>query len=139
MEKGEFIEEASGAAFRVEVYKNLSYKYPKEPKSKSKKKVTVERMQEIAAVQTEVSKKVPGVLPAWVVGEMIVMPTAPGTRLDRLPKEEREKALAAKDVLLKKIAECGYVLKDMGARNLFWSEGQLYPIDWHLMKKAEEA
>ncbi len=139
MNLGKFIKSTHGAVFNVDIYENYVIKRPRErPK---KPKISVEQMEEIAAIQTKLSEHIKNVLPAWVDNGAMYMPTAPGILVKDLPQEQRLKIDKRKESILKEIRKFGYELKDFNAKNMFYEEetDMIYAIDFHLCKKIKEA
>ncbi len=129
-----------GASFEAFVFKDFVVKVPKKRKHWSN-----ERMDQMIEVQNMLSAVVDGVLPCYRFGDVLVAPKAPGKRLDkieksdRMEKKEHIKSLRAK--ILSEIEEHGYILKDVGSRNIFYDEetDKIYLYDFNnIVEKPQE-
>lgn len=129
-----FILDESGYYFTVLIFNDYVVKIPKKDLVKD-----VEELKFIADTQTELAEHVNGVLPCWLIENVLVMPKAKGRRADAcLSKKAHIKGL--KMEILSKIKDMGYELKDTGSRNMFYDEAedQVYMIDFHAVKVLDE-
>ncbi len=122
----------SGVYFTVLVFQDYVIKIPKKDKVKD-----IEALKFISDTQTHVSEHVNGVLPCWLIENVLVMPTAKGTRSDQR-KDKNEHIKKLKKEILAQINDLGYTLSDTGSRNTFYDEeqDQVYMIDFHAVKKG---
>lgn len=125
-----FTLDETGVYFSVLVFQDYVVKIPKKEMG-----MEVEQLKFIAEAQTELAEHVNGVLPCWMIENVLIMPKAKGRRADAcLSKKAHIKALKAE--ILHKIKDLGYELRDTGARNMFYDEAedQVYMIDFHAVR-----
>lgn len=121
-----------GKFFTVLIFDDYVIKFPKSNTCKDKD------MDRIAKFQTELSRKVNGVLPCTKVDNVLVMPKSPGKRTDeyrgaKLKNHIRHLVSRKK----KEIEMLGYKISDLSWKNCFYDEenDQLYIIDLHKLEK----
>jgi len=122
----------SGVYFKVYVFQYFVVKVPKHKRFKDLK-----ALQYIAEAQTYLSQHVEGVLPCYLMGKWLVMPTAPGKRGDAFSDNKWECIKQKRDEIVSQIREHGYTLGDVGKKNVFYDEREdkVYIIDFHPVKK----
>ncbi len=125
-------EVAKGAYFTVIMFDDYVIKVPTQEETKQE-----ERLEEIAALQTEIAAKIPGVLPCCKVGPVLIMPRAPGVRVDLLPNKTRRRANALRDRKLEEIRRIGYDLDGGGNFNIHYDvdADEIYLLDFHTVRK----
>ncbi len=124
-----FTIDESGVYFTVLVFEDYVVKIPKKDKVKQ-----VSELKFISDSQTKLSD-IKGVLPCWLIENVLVMPKAKGKRSDQYP-EKKAHIKALRNEILEKIKGKGYELRDTGQRNMFYDEeqDQVYMIDFHAIK-----
>jgi len=137
---GQLRDLARGAVCIVGIYDTHVVKYRRYEQRKRTFKMTTPKMYETIEVQSYLSQHVPGCLPAWTEErrgeEVIVMPRAPGEICNRKLLEQsplKEKL----ERLVEDIRNLGYEPRDIKGRNLFHKDGELYLVDYHLVKKSK--
>ncbi len=125
----------SGVYFTVLVFEDYVVKIPKKDKVKD-----VQELKFIADTQTKVSEHVDGVLPCWLIDNVLIMPKAPGKRADEFP-DKKTYFKNMKQKILSQIKDLGYDLRDTGMKNMFYDESQdqIYMIDFHAVRKIDKA
>ncbi len=121
----------TGVYFTVLVFEDYVIKIPKKDKVKD-----VKELKFISDTQTEVSKHVDGILPCWLIENVLIMPKSPGKRTDEFSAGEKQKFKQIKNQILEQIKTLGYDLRDTGMKNMFYDkdQDQLYIIDFHAVR-----
>ncbi len=132
---GDFVVE-KGSHFLVLVFEDEDYviKIPKLPEYKK-----IQRLDFIAYWQTYLSQNIKGVLPCYRVRNYLVMPKAPGVRMDKLPTMTlRNQVHSTARELAKRIKKFGFLLTDLSDENIFYDkkEKQVWLIDFSTGKKV---
>ena len=119
-----------GAAFSVLVFDEYVIKVPRKNKYFT-------QLKDLAKLQNILAEKVDGILPCEIHSNCLVMPTAPGVRVDKLDDKTKRRAKQLADEMGKEIIKAGYKPKDMGENNTFYDEKEdkLYFVDLHLVRR----
>jgi len=123
----------TGVYFTVLIFDDYVVKIPKRDKVKD-----INMLKFISDSQTELSEKVNGVLPCWLIEGVLIMPKAKGKRSDH-HKDKKEHIKALRQEILDQIKSFGYELKDHGFKNMFYDEeqDQVYMIDFHAIRTSK--
>ncbi len=124
-----------GASFEAFVFKDFVVKVPKK-----RKHWPDERLDRMIAIQNYLAERVEGVLPCYRFGEVLVAPRAPGKRADRLDKDTWQHIETLRDRIVTEIQEHGYILKDLGERNVFYDHktDEVYLYDFNNIEEKEK-
>ncbi len=117
-----------GSYFDVEIVKGLVIKTPKQrPVQKP------ERLEFIVAVQNYLAEHIDNILPCCLCDGKIIMPVAPGVRLDKCEVELGAKRSRFTKVMKRRIGQLGYEIFDYSSQNIFYDEhnDKFYLIDLH--------
>jgi len=131
MKAPDFTLEQAGDYFVVLVFDDYVIKVSRN------KNTSKERLKAIAEIQTQASEQIPGILPCYYREGALVMPKAPGIRVDKIKCPEKLKHInRQKDHIVSQVKALGYDIHDSRKANLFYDEenDQLYIIDFHLAK-----
>jgi len=123
-----------GSRFTVVLFDDYDWvlKVPKDKRAQ-------ERIGTIVEAQQYLSDRVDGILPAYEKYECLVMPTAPGVRVDKLSNDEQQMAKKSFENVRKRCEELGWYIRGSHPANYFWNEKekQSYPIDFSHVDRVE--
>ena len=119
---------ANGVMFQVILTEKWCIKIPWKP---DQQKI----MLEMVEIQNFLHGKVSSVLPATFHDDFVIMPRAPGKRIDSFTNRRHIKELIEQDK--KVIMKYGVKVQDAGSKNVFYEaeKNQIYFVDYHLWKR----
>ncbi len=134
----EFEVDHDGVHFVVLLFADCVVKLPR------KRPKVDQKLDEIAEMQNKLAAVEPTVLPVENRGDYLLMPRAPGERVDKL--QARDKALDAhlqrlRSEAVARIEALGYDMRDASPKNMFYCRktDRLYLVDFHLVTERERS
>jgi len=117
--------------FHALVFKDFVIKIPRR-----KSVDCIGRLEEIATIQTELSRLMPEVLPCYRMGKCLLIPKPEGLRADRA-EGWRTRVNELKDIAMSDIASHGYLSGDINKKSIYYDPKKdcIYLTDLHQIKR----